>query len=253
MLLLLLRDVVLLAGVALARARASEYVPRPPGAPTFGCTGACPAKPVLRETTARAFSWASVDGASYLTRVLNQHIPQYCGACWAHGSLSALGDRVKIARGGVGPDFGLSIQHLLNCGSDAGSCHGGNQLSVYEWIHDEGPIAYESANPYFRGADISLMNRGDAAAATWIFRGERRRRGRDADGSAETSRGRDADGSAETSRGRDDASPKRASFFAGTTPGKRERPPRARPPRRAVPTPRRGCGSCSTPRPRDSR
>jgi len=33
--------------------------------------------------------------------------------------------------------------------------------------------------PYFRRADISPMNRGDAAAATWIFRGDesRRRRG----------------------------------------------------------------------------
>ena len=37
---------------------------------------------------------------------------------------------------------------------------------------------------YFRGADLPLMNRGDAAAATWIVRGgdeSRRRRSRDAD------------------------------------------------------------------------
>ena len=36
---------------------------------------------------------------------------------------------------------------------------------------------------YFRRADMSLMNRGDAAAATWIFSGDesRQRRGRDAD------------------------------------------------------------------------
>ena len=37
---------------------------------------------------------------------------------------------------------------MLNCGGDAGSCHGGNPLSVYEWIKANGHIAYASANPY---------------------------------------------------------------------------------------------------------
>merc|ERR1711988_12245 len=41
----------------------------------------------------------------------------------------------------------LSIQHLLNCGN-AGSCYGGNPLSVYEWIMENGHISYASANPY---------------------------------------------------------------------------------------------------------
>lgn len=78
-----------------------------------------------------AFNWGDVDGKSYLTKSLNQHIPQYCGSCWAHGALSSLGDRIKIARNAQGDDINLSIQFILNCGTEsAGSCHGG-YVSVY--------------------------------------------------------------------------------------------------------------------------
>ena len=58
------------------------------------------------------FTWGDKDGVNYLTPSLNQHIPQYCGSCWAHGSVSALGDRIKIARGGKGIDIQLSVQHV---------------------------------------------------------------------------------------------------------------------------------------------
>lgn len=101
------------------------------------------------------FSWGNVDGKSYLTHSLNQHLPQYCGSCWAHGSISALADRIKIARGsneddnGGGDDINLSIQYVLNCGTEvAGSCYGGYHTSTYEFIQEMGYIPYDTCMPY---------------------------------------------------------------------------------------------------------
>ena len=97
------------------------------------------------------FTWCDKDGKSYCTMSRNQHIPQYCGSCWAHGAVSALGDRVKIARGGQGVDVNLAVQHVLNCGN-VGSCHGGSIDGTYQWLHDISKtgtgISYETAQPY---------------------------------------------------------------------------------------------------------
>jgi len=82
------------------------------------------------------FSWANVNGVSFLTHNLNQHLPVYCGSCWAHGALSSLADRIKVARGAKGDDINLSIQFVLNCGSDvAGSCFGGCEFDVTSLYH----------------------------------------------------------------------------------------------------------------------
>merc|ERR1712032_649925 len=80
------------------------------------------------------FSWCDQNGTNYCTVSRNQHIPQYCGSCWAFGSISALGDRIKIARKAQGVEITPSVQHLLNCG-DAGSCYGGSIDGPYQWIH----------------------------------------------------------------------------------------------------------------------
>merc|ERR1711934_702801 len=98
------------------------------------------------------FTWCDHDGSNYCTKSLNQHIPQYCGSCWAHGAISALGDRIKIARKGKGIDINLSVQHMLNCGG-VGSCYGGSTPGTYQWIHNLGSktgagISYDTSNPY---------------------------------------------------------------------------------------------------------
>jgi len=91
----------------------------------------------------------NINNTNYLTRSLNQHIPQYCGSCWAHGAMSALADRIKIHRKAIGPDINLSIQYILNCGNHmAGSCHGGSHSGAYEFVKKMGSIPFETCMPY---------------------------------------------------------------------------------------------------------
>jgi len=75
------------------------------------------------------------DGLSVLTTDLNQHIPVYCGSCWAHASMSTLADRLKIASGGRSRDVIPSIQVLLNCGEYVGTCGGGDIHAAFRWVY----------------------------------------------------------------------------------------------------------------------
>jgi len=105
----------------------------------------------------QTFSWCDNNGVNYCTRSRNQHIPQYCGSCWAHGAVSALGDRVKIARKAAAVDIDLSVQHILNC-ANVGSCYGGSVDGPYQWLErissqTGAGISYETSNPYLACSD----------------------------------------------------------------------------------------------------
>jgi len=99
-----------------------------------------------------SFTWCDKDDVNYCTMSVNQHIPQYCGSCWAQGSMSALSDRIKIARKAQGIDIQLSVQHVMNCGN-AGTCNGGEPGSAYQWIKSitdqtGSGVAYTTGQPY---------------------------------------------------------------------------------------------------------
>jgi cathepsin X len=80
------------------------------------------------------FLWNNVDGVNYLTNIRNQHVPQYCGSCWAHAATSALSDRIKIARKAAWPDINISPQVIISCEDKDLGCHGGEPYNAYEWM-----------------------------------------------------------------------------------------------------------------------
>jgi cathepsin X len=54
---------------------------------------------------------------------------------------------LKIARKGIGPDAIVARQVVLNCGTEAGTCHGGSGEGVYEWVRKNG-IPDETCQQY---------------------------------------------------------------------------------------------------------
>jgi len=59
---------------------------------------------------------------------------------WAHGTTSALSDRIKVMRNRAFPDIQLSVQVLVNCvtANSSNGCYGGDPTAAYSWIMQNG-------------------------------------------------------------------------------------------------------------------
>ena len=62
------------------------------------------------EALPKEYDIRNLDGVSYASIDRNQHIPQYCGSCWAQGSSSALSDRLALMTGNRFPEVDLAPQ-----------------------------------------------------------------------------------------------------------------------------------------------
>ena len=86
----------------------------------------------------KSVDWRDMDGRNYMSWNKNQHIPRYCGSCWAQGTTSALADRFNIMNKLSDPTpIALNAQAIINCQA-GGSCDGGDPAKVYEFAYNHG-------------------------------------------------------------------------------------------------------------------
>jgi len=125
-----------------------EWLPRVPFGPAVSADSL-----VSEWELPKDFDWRDVNGQNLVSSDVNQHIPQYCGSCWIHGTTAALNDRIKAMRNGQFPDVMLSRQALMNCvpaqdlGQPPPGCNGGDPEMIHHYLaHNKVPD--ESCMPY---------------------------------------------------------------------------------------------------------
>lgn len=103
-------SLLFVAAVAASERKTSRYndPDYPCGKPELGLKESHVIKPLEHVFVPDDFHWGNVNGVNYLTNMRNQHVPTYCGSCWAHATTSSLSDRIKIARNAQWPDINLS-------------------------------------------------------------------------------------------------------------------------------------------------
>jgi len=79
----------------------------------------------------------NISGVNYATIDKNQHIPQYCGSCWAQSTTSVMSDRINLMRKSAFPEIVLAAQVIVNCvtANESQGCNGGEPLAAFEWMH----------------------------------------------------------------------------------------------------------------------
>ena len=93
---------------------------------------------VNQEDLPSNFDWRNVNGTNYASWTVNQHIPIYCGSCWAQAATASLADRFNILKKDLTPTpVALNPQVIVNLQA-GGSCNGGDPYAVFAFAHRHG-------------------------------------------------------------------------------------------------------------------
>lgn len=103
--------------------------------------------------------------------VKDQHSPQWCGSCWAHGTVAVFESLIKMK---TGRDVMISEQQLVSCRPSYGTCNGGNFAFGYYLKHGAN---YMEDFPYV-AADIDCDYEADQheMLSSWGYVGQQNRR-----------------------------------------------------------------------------
>lgn len=96
---------------------------------------------------------------NYLSTIKNQHLPQYCGSCWAQATASTMTDRLNILRNTAGAEWTVSAQMLLTCSKNpANNLNGCEGADTYEaaLFLEESPI-FDSSCLAYQAIDLDGM------------------------------------------------------------------------------------------------
>lgn len=120
-----------------------------------------PLEPMSLADLPRTWNWGRIEGPEGPTSLLqpswNQHIPQYCGSCYLHGTLSMVQDRISVKTGGLSRVM-LGRQTFLNCAplrNLSHGCNGGDVPDVLAYMTKYG-LPDETCMPY-HAADSSVL------------------------------------------------------------------------------------------------
>ncbi|KRX04902.1 hypothetical protein PPERSA_06536 [Pseudocohnilembus persalinus] len=119
------------------------------------------------EVLPKSFDYRNVKGVNYMSWTTNQHIPVYCGSCWAQASTSTIADRLNILRKNKWPQSALSVQTLINC-YWGGSCNGGYPYLVYNNIKKHGGIPVMTCQQY-NAKNPSVVSCGEVNKCVQCF------------------------------------------------------------------------------------